>query len=145
MSRKILLVVLLLSMAAACTKSDQNGEHSATTPTPTPEMVGPNGEPLVTFEPELLLPEARTREYTVALPRVRYQLPKDPQSTVIVTIAVQAANDSVYEALQDQQENLSFVITSALDNHTGASLVDPAGKIALKEAIIQQLQQRIQG
>ncbi|MFW6286510.1 MAG: flagellar basal body-associated FliL family protein [Candidatus Sumerlaeota bacterium] len=145
MSKKILLVVLLLSVAVACKKSEQNGGQATPAPTPTPEMVGPDGEPLVTFEPELLLPEARTRQYTVVLPRVQYQLSKDPQSTVILTIAVQAANETIYEALEAQQENLSFVITSALDKHTGMSLVDPAGKVALKEAIIQQLQQRIQG
>ncbi len=145
MKLKYAIVLLLaLCLTASCAKSDENDQATAA-PTPTPIPTGPDGEPLVTFEPELLLPDARTQQYTVILPRVRYSLPKDPKSIVVVTMAIQASNEEVYKVLEEQKDNLSFVITSALENQTATSLMNTGAKLALKEDVILKLQERIKG
>jgi flagellar basal body-associated protein FliL len=139
-----IVLLLFVSLTVSCAKSDEN-DGTAVTATPTPIPLGPDGEPLVTFEPELLLPEAQTQQYTVILPQVRYSLPKDPKATVIVTLAIQASNEDVYKVLEEQKDNLSFVITSALEDQTATSLMNAGAKIALKEDVILKLQERIKG
>lgn len=143
-----LLLLLLLALALSCKPSSPDGKGSSdptSMPAPTPKRT-----PLM--KPELLFGKYETMRFVTLIPpedsrEKAVNLRGEPRYIAYVRVAVECADqatlDELNEMLAHPNEQVSSLISRALETQSLALASTRRGKMEFKEELIRRLQENL--
>ncbi|HUT25388.1 MAG TPA: flagellar basal body-associated FliL family protein [Sumerlaeia bacterium] len=151
-------LLVVLSVVASCILCCGRGEErpaargssAVHSPTPQPnssESVPadspPNEgapEPLVVFDPKLLLHPADSSDLLVEMPPVQVDL-RDRRRSVLVEVVVECADEKTREEIEKKKKRLGQTIVSAFSDKDSTLVKSAAGKLGIQDEIVWRLRE----